>query len=113
MNAVLAVIVQHAPPSYLVIVPALTFAIYFGGGLVLLQTGALKGDPADATELNVSPWFAWLLSGSLVAFLLGLIVVGGKTTGEQGLRAGGVAAGVWTGLVAIVWIVRRMMRAAA
>lgn len=112
-NAAVAVFLRQAPAYYLVVVPIVTFLIYFGGGLILLQTGALRGAVKDGNDLDVSPWFAWLVCGCLVTFVAGLIVVGGRTTGEAGLRAGGVAAASWAGLVALLWVLQRMRRPAA
>lgn len=77
------------------------FAVFFVLTLVVVAAG---GRTRPDGEVVVSPWFAWLLAGGLVAFVLGAAARGSEV-------AGLVAVGAWAIAVGAAWLGWRRLRA--
>ena len=104
----LGVVRGSAPVSYLVIVPVLGFGIFFLLTLLLQLSGAVTRDPSKHLQLDVNPWFAWLVCGGLVFFFVGLLARGSSVLAEDAPRVGLLSAVAWAGVVAIVWMAVRL-----
>jgi hypothetical protein len=83
--------------------PVITLGIFFTGTFVLQVVGAVSRNPDNHLQLDVNPWFAWLLCGGLVVFFIGLLS-SGHEEGGVALRRGGISTVVWAGLIAIAWL---------
>ena len=58
---------------------------------------------------DVSPWFAWLVCGGLVFFFVGLLARGHDVLADDYLRVGLLSALAWVGLIAVIWIVAKVL----
>ena len=111
MRAAVA-IAAGASVRWLIEAPAITLAIYFTLAFVLQMLGAVSRDPENHLQLDVNPWFAWLLCGGLVVFFVGLLAAGHQE-GAVALRTGALSAAVWVFGVALVWATSKLARRGA
>jgi hypothetical protein len=102
-------VVAGGPVLWLVEAPVGTLAIFFTGAFILQTVGAVYPDPDNHLQLDVSPWFAWLICGAFVTFMVGLLAEGHQE-GAVALRAGAVGAAAWVGMIAILWLTMRVVR---
>ncbi len=98
-----------APVSYLLIVPLLGFAIFFLGALALQVSGAVTRNPSNHLQLDVNPWFAWLVCGGLVFFFVGLLARGHNVLAQDAPRVGLLSALSWIALVGVAWLIARLV----
>jgi hypothetical protein len=68
-------------------------------------TGAVR---RDGSQLMVNPWFAWMLIGGIVSFLVALMIRGHALNHPDILEVATAAAGGWIGAVILVWIAVRV-----
>jgi hypothetical protein len=103
-----AVVRGSAPFHYVVIVPLLGFALFFLGAFTLQPSGAVTRNPSNHLQLDVNPWFAWLLCGAIVFFFVGLLARGHNVLAEDYVRVGLLSALAWMGFVSVAWLASRL-----
>jgi len=108
LRVVAGVIRGSAPIAYLVVVPLLGFGLFFLLALVLQVSGAVR--EGSGQELDVSPWFAWMVSGALAFFFVGLLARGHDVLAEDYVRVGLLSALAWILAVGVAWVLVGLWR---
>jgi hypothetical protein len=111
LTAVVGIIRGAAPLYALIVVPAISFSIFFAFVVGLRLVRAAWWNPAT-DQVDVSPWFAWLLCGAIVAFFVGSLSVGHRE-GSEMIRLGWISSLAWVALVSLVWVVARLSKRGA
>lgn len=102
---VLAAFVQgKAPALFLLESRALGFGVFFAAAFLLQVTGAVK---RDGVQVIVNPWFAWIVIGGVVCFLVGLLARS-QSLAADAPRIGFLSAGAWVGGVLLVWLTAKL-----
>ncbi len=107
LRALVGVPVHHLPLFWIVGAPLLSFAIFFTFALLLQVFGAVSLNPDNHLQLDVNPWFAWLLCGGLVAFFVGSLA-SGHEEGSVMLRRGEISVAIWVVAVVLAWTTNRL-----
>ena len=96
-----------APALYLIESPAAGFGIYFMAAFILQITGAVRH---EGRQLLVNPWFAWMVIGAVVVFIVTLLILGHPVImPPHVVERSAVAAAGWVGAVLLVWAVWRAL----
>jgi len=107
LRALVGTIIHQLPLLVIVEAPLLAFAIFFAFALLLQVSGAVSRNPDNHLQLDVNPWFTWLLCGGLIAFFVGLLA-SGHEEGSVAVRRGEISAAIWIVGVVLAWTANRL-----